>query len=512
MAEPGQIAGPADTGTRRYLTFRMDRRLYALPAEAVAEVIRMPAMARVPQAPKGLLGIANLRGNVLPVASLRGLLGHDIEAGAAASRAIVLDGAAAVALAVDGVEALVSVDAARVETRQAQLASEPGEQLTGAFQTGPSTGDTAGEVARILDLKSLLAAAFVQRERPPRPTAVRAGQAVEDRAEAFDDRQKLVTFEVAGQEYALALDVVREIIPAPEGLAFVPGADALVLGVASYRGGLLPLLSLRGLLGLPAAASQSLAKVVVTTVGGVLVGLLADRMRSVVPADPALIEPTPLVLAARTGGEARIKAIYRGDGGRRLISILEPEQLFAEDVMQRLGQDRSAALHADDAAGARDERRFLVFRLGDDEFGLPIEAVDEVAEVPTQITRLPKTPKFLEGVVNLRGEVLPVVDQRRRFDMPPMADGARRRLVVVRTERHRAGLIVDSVSEVLGSEAGDIAPAPDLTGEATRLVNGVINLETAGRIVLVLDPGELLSRAERGLLDAFQPAARRADL
>ena len=63
------------------------------------------------------------------------------------------------------------------------------------------------------------------------------------------------------------------------------------------------------------------------------------------------------------------------------------------------------------------ELRFLVFRLDDNEFALPIDAVEEVARVPDQITRLPKTPKFLEGVVNLRGEVLPVVDQRRRFDM-----------------------------------------------------------------------------------------------
>ena len=60
-------------------------------------------------------------------------------------------------------------------------------------------------------------------------------------------------------------------------------------------------------------------------------------------------------------------------------------------------------------------RQFLVFRLGAEEFGLPIAAVDEVAAAPEKITRLPKTPKFLEGVVNLRGDVLPVIDQRRRF-------------------------------------------------------------------------------------------------
>jgi purine-binding chemotaxis protein CheW len=58
---------------------------------------------------------------------------------------------------------------------------------------------------------------------------------------------------------------------------------------------------------------------------------------------------------------------------------------------------------------------------------------------------------------------------------------------------------------VLRSSADAIEPAPDLTGQPTRLVNGVINLERAGRIVLVLDPAELLSRAERSLLDAFEP-------
>ena len=78
---------------------------------------------------------------------------------------------------------------------------------------------------------------------------------------------------------------------------------------------------------------------------------------------------------------------------------------------------------------------FLVFRLGEDEFALPIDVVVEVAQAPTEVTRLPRTPRFLEGVVNLRGEVLPVIDQRRRFEMPPLADPEGRRMIVVRTLR-----------------------------------------------------------------------------
>ena len=505
MADPGLPSAQAGDA-RRFLIFRMGERRYALPAEEISEVIRVPAVARMPQGPKSLMGVANLRGAVLPVASLRGLLGQDLASGSA-TRAIVLDGAAPVALAVDSVDALVSVGADRIETGQAALAAQPGERLRGAFRA-----DGGQNVIKILDIQGLLAEAFVQGVRPRRAHGLAVGVATPQSGEEAAEGRKLVTFDVDGQEFALGLDVVQEIITAPQTLAGVPHSEALLLGVTAYRDTLLPVLSLRGLLGRPVAAqSDGREKVLVTRLGGALVGLLADRMRAIIAVDPALVDAPPSMLAARIGGESQIKAIYRGEGGRRLISILAPEQLFREEIMQRLGDGAEPRRAGSEDAAARQEVQFLIFRLGDDEFGLPIDTVDEVSQVPDRITRVPKTPEFLEGVVNLRGEVLPVVDQRRRFDMPRLEDSERRRLVVVRTERHRAGLIVDSVSEVRRSTVDAIEAAPDLTGEATRLVNGVINLEGEGRIILLLDPAELLSRTERGLLDAFEAGAR-ADL
>jgi purine-binding chemotaxis protein CheW len=492
----------------RFLTFRVGGELYALPANQIAEVIRLPAVARVPQAPKGLLGLANLRGSVLPVASVRGLIGAE-ESAEATTRAIVLDGAAPVALAVDVVEALVAVETEQIETRQAELATRPGERLKGAF-----AADGRNAIAKILDIEGLIGAAFVAeaRARPRRALAAAAGQEAET---ASDDREMLVSFDVAGQEYALTLNVVQEILDTPKSLAALPASESLVLGVTPFRDTLLPLLSLRGLLGFTTRAERAdREKIVVARVGGALVGLLADRMRGIFPADADLMEKIPPVLSARAGGEAKISAIYRGESGRRLVSVLAPEQLFREDVMQRLKASGGSAGEGDRETpkSQREERQFLVFRLGGDEFGLPIEAVDEVARVPEQITRLPRTPKFLEGVVNLRGEVLPVVDQRRRFDMPALDERTARRLVVVRTERHKAGLIVDSVSEVLRCPTDEIEPAPNLSNETVKLVHGVVNLEQAGRIVLLLDPAELLTRAERGLLDTFRAKAERAVL
>lgn len=411
-----------------------------------------------------------------------------------------------IALAVDAVDALVSLDASRIETRQAALAAEPGERLRGAFNTLTDQG-----VAKILDVHGMFEAALGQQSRPARVMQGAGGPALAGEAAEAVDEQRLVAFDVAGQDYAMALEAVQEIVPFPDALAVAPRAEAVLLGVMSYRDRLLPLLSLRGLLGFPAAAGPAgREKVVVTAVRGVLIGLVADQMRAIFRADARRIDPAPSMLAARTGGEARIKAIFRGEGGRRLVSILAPEQLFREDVMQRLGDPADAAQPSAPGAaqGQGETIQILVFRLGDEEFGLPISAVDEVARVPEKITRLPKTPPFLEGVINLRGEVLPVVDQRRRFDLPRFAGGDGQRLVVVRTERHRAGLIVDSVSEVLRSSAGAVEPAPGLaTAETTLLVSGVINLAAQGRMVLLLDPSELLSRTERGLLDAFDAGA-----
>src|ERR1700744_1097020 len=151
---PEMSTEAASTGaTRHFLTFRLDDRLYALPAGDVAEVIRIPAVARMPQSPKALLGLANLRGAILPVASGRSLLGQKGAEDAFHGRAIVMNGTAPVALTVDAVTELVALAQDDIETREAELAALPGEVLTGAFQRG-----NGGPVFKVLDINALLSA------------------------------------------------------------------------------------------------------------------------------------------------------------------------------------------------------------------------------------------------------------------------------------------------------------------------------------------------------------------
>lgn len=479
---------------QKYLTFAAGGRHYALPAGEIMEIIAMPAVARLPVSPPALLGMANLRGTAVPVASLRCLLGQ--KAGAAAPRAIVLDGPSPVVLVIDSVTALLSLEAGAIETQAALMAALPGEVLRGAFSRGT-------EATKILDVQAMLARAFAQRPqtatgRLPRRTGAAAAPAAKP--------DLFVSFAVAEQIFALAVGDVQEIMSLPPGIARIAQADAVNLGVIAFRDTLLPLLSLRGLLGFapdggaPGGGDSWRQKIIVTQVAGMRLGLLADRMGAVVVAAAENIQPMPEILSARTGGESRIRGILRHAGG--LISILAPDRLLGAEIMAKFGNTVPAAR----AAGERRVKtvQFVVFRLGDEEFGLPVEAVDEVAGLPERLTRLPKAPKFLSGVINLRGDILPVIDQRKRFGMAPYAGPAgRQRLLVLRGGKHRAGLIVDAISQVLTVPEDLVAAAPDMAGESARLVLGVINLPETQRMILLLDPAQVLTRAERALLETF---------
>jgi purine-binding chemotaxis protein CheW len=264
-------------------------------------------------------------------------------------------------------------------------------------------------------------------------------------------------------------------------------------------------LSLHALLGFPLPdRGDERPRVIVVSYGRTAVGLVADRTRDILRIDPGLVDPVPAMLT-RGEGTAELQAICRLDGGRRLVSVLSPDRLFRHDIVTNVvaeGERAREAEMADDMAAGRqaatDEQPFIVFRLDREEYAVPIAAVDEVTRRPDALTRVPKAPEFIEGVMNLRGAVIPVVDQRRRFDLPAAESTDRQRVIVITFDGMRAGFLVDSASELLKIPDSAIGPAPELSDEQVRLISRVANL--GERMILIVDAPELLDRRELGLL------------
>jgi purine-binding chemotaxis protein CheW len=453
----------------RFLALEVGDQRYGVAADLVEEVARLPKISRVPHAPPALLGLANIRGAVMPVLSLARLLGAN---DAGATRIVVVDAGEPLALTVSAVSEMTEAGAAG----------------------GLRKIDVAGLVAESLPA--------LARTRSGNRAIVAPGRDV-----AAEDRIALLVFSVAGQDFALPLTAVDEVLALPHEVATMPHADAVVLGQAAVRGAVLPLLSLRALLALHGAASDAVARVVVVRIGSHRIGLVVDGLRSVLQVPEAAIDPVPHVLS-RGGSEARIQAICRLDGGKRLVSVLAVDHLLRDDITARLLQgsaEDQETMPQPRATDAGDQ--FLLFRIGDDDFGLPIDAVEEIAPLPPKLARLPNAPAFVEGMINLRGEVIPVIDQARRFDSLTSERG-KRRIVVVRVDDLRAGFIVDDVTEVARIPATALRAAPDLGGDAdgdddVRVFERVASFADDERIVLIVSPRELLSRAERDLLRGF---------
>ena len=438
MAQARRTGAP-----EQVLSFIVSGAAYAIPAEAVLEVVRKPAITRVPHAPADLAGLMNFHGTAIPVILMSKLLGDAGPAGTSGAKIIVYGEASPVGLLVDEV---------------LQLGSASGQQTV-----------------RPVDVEQLLATAFAGL-MVPRSKVLRQA-AEETKTTAGEAVRALLTFLVGGQGFALLLEDVLEVAVLRGEVAAMPRSDATVVGLFQLRDEVLPLISLAGLLGLARETASERLHVVVIQQDGVLIGLVAGAIEGVRRIGVSAIEPVPAILQ-RGEGDAEIDAIARVGGERRLVSILSPKKLFGNrEIGKAIDQmsARTADMSTEGEADA-DRQQFVIFELGSEKYGIPIAAVDEILQLP-EITRVPKAPGFVTGVINLRGKALPVIDQRRRFETNAAGDSRRPRVIVLTIGQLQAGFIVDGVSEILRLTPASITPAPDLPGEATRIFDRVATSE-----------------------------------
>ena len=471
-------AATAQTTDNRCLEFRMGSSRFHLAAHHVVEVLRRPQVTRVPHAPAALVGIANLRGTAIPVVALDRLLDAQAQAAGAAQKLIVYDHGTPVGLLVDDV--LQFGDAATAE----------GQAIT--------------------DLDARLAAAFVAGLQFRGGRSGRSGSAAEpvETAAAVARLHGLLSFRIAGQTFALPLDSVHEVLRFSDEIAAVAGSDATVLGLIPLRQTVLPVVSLANLLALPPAATVAgSARIVVVHFDSALLGLAVDAIDAIRRLPDSAIDPVPPVLA-RSSGRAEIAAIGRADGGRTLISILSAEKLFGNSTVRQAVEAREGAVQMSGSQSSPVAlEQFLIFQLGAETYGMPIAAVDEVVRVPDIVTRMPNAPRFVAGVINLRGRPVPLIDQRQRFETPEAQAAEKPRAIIVSIGALQAGFVVDAVTEVLALPASALSAAPDFSSDQAEIFDRVAHIEADGRMILLVDAQALLSRSERDVITELAQAA-----
>ena len=153
----------------------------------------------------------------------------------------------------------------------------------------------------------------------------------------------------------------------------------------------------------------------------------------------------------------------------------------------------------------RDEQQLVVFDLASEAYGVDIGAVREIIGLQ-EITKVPRTPQFVEGVINLRGKVIPVIDLRKRFALQVAAETRDNRIVVVDIGGQDIGAVVDAVTEVLRITRDSIEPpASVITTDDSGYLLGIGKLDD--KLIILLDLQQVLSQSEQNSLVEVAMAA-----
>jgi len=462
--------------------------------------------------------MANLRGSVLPILDLRRVLGlGDVEYNDA-TRVVVTDAGSPLGLVVDRVSRVLDVARSRIDPIDSSSSAIDADLLTGVIK-----GEEGEPLTQLLNLKRMIGLEF---SAVLASTSRRPGSGQKDfvSKEDLDESQgtdELVSFMVNDQEYAFDLMEVEEIVRLPDEISRVPRSDAHVMGLIELRGQLLPLVSLRKLFALPGEPLREDSRILVVGIRRPdghkdSVGLVVDDVKEVLRVPRDVRDPMPSLLSM---GEKSVDIadICRLEGGRRLVSVLRAESLFNHAAIQAAMQSQqapgeetmSATPHATEATSndLEDTDQLVVFKLMDQEFGVSIEDVQEITRIPEQVDKVPGTPDFIIGMINLRGTVLPVLDMRLRFQMAAMEQNDRQRIVVLSLEGKRTGFVVDAVTEVLRLANEQIETSPTLSDKQARIMGRVVNLKERKRMIQVLEAVELITSEETLELSEFEASS-----
>ncbi|MGB9860570.1 MAG: chemotaxis protein CheW, partial [Moorellaceae bacterium] len=392
---------------RQYVVFQLAGESYGIAIEHLQEIIRIPPVVKVPLVPHYIRGLANLRGNILTIYDTRLQLGLPPSDDQESSRVVVIKyGNRQAGYIVDRIEGVRDIDPQYIEEFQ-----NDDSQTAKAKLVTRAAKLADNQLVLLLEVKRLLEVAE-RRDMPGTRGNYLADHVVRETA-VLEQEKQLLTFRVGGEEYGLDIADVKEIVHLPERINLLPEAPPYILGVISLRQKVLPLLSLRRIFNLP---HEGGGRVIVAYLGStrrVLAGMVVDSVAEVLRVSERLLEPVPGLLRGK--GAEEVTAICRLSE-ERLVFVLDARKMVTEEIMLE-GAAEEETLAESNKHQLEAEQQLVTFYLQEEEFALPIGSVREIIRAG-KITAVPGSLPFVKGVLNLRGNIIPVVDLRQRFAYP----------------------------------------------------------------------------------------------
>ncbi len=492
----------AAAATELFGSFALEGDQFALPALCIREVVNYPARVSVlPLSPPFLEGVFTLRGVVIPVVNLGRVFRPGARAAEASDKIAILD--------FQGVQVGLLFHATGEILRV-----RPEQRSTLSYANGDVHGVVAGTIllddgARLVQV--LDPAALVRIENVPQVLALQGAQRQTARRNQGERRQ-CVSFRVGASSFAFEMGAIQEIIRVPELQASVLNS-ALCLGRINFRGSQVAVVDFATLLSAaPAPAQRAFLpeqRIVIARIDDATIGFLVDSVDNIVNFYAEEVMAIPLLSKARAGMFGGcISKPELGD-----IIFLNHREIFSSNEISDMRAGHASLYPKDEAVKAeRDPRRgqrqvYITFAL-EHSYAMEIKQVREIIDLSGDITRPPGMPAFMRGMLNLRRQMVSVIDLRSLYHMAPLDDDGQSRILIVERGADLYGLLVDAVENIMTISdnrrfaAPKILRKPGAQGDPRGEMDEVIDIEGDGdshKTLSVFECGRLLERLAREL-------------
>ncbi len=448
------------------LEVRIGGEVFGFDADAIEQILIVPPITPMPLSDSSMLGVAVLSGKITHAIDLGSAIGSS-SANTQDEKARLLTLSCQdchESFVVDEVLDMIDIDEQRLEENH-----EQDSFLVGFYKTDE-------HVVQILSVEALLGMVDIAKFEPAKIDSLQENSETQNQNQESGELMRALFFRAGEERFAIDIEALRELIFAPEDITPISGSDAL--GMITLRDEVIALLDMDMLLGFASKAIDEKSRALIAYHEGKTVAFLVDEVEEVKTLEQSQLEEMPGGIASDM-----IASIYKE---RRSVA-----SLLASGYIR--GLVREYVIHHEEQTNQTEEEtkesnmsEVAVFKVADEEYAFDIEEVQEIIRYDT-ITPVPEAPGYMEGILNLRGSVIPVVSLPDRLGFSYEADD-KTKIVVCSVGSEKIGFVVDDVNEILFVEDNYISKSTDQEA----LFEEVINLDDGKRVILKIKVKNLL--------------------
>lgn len=492
-AQLSNVEMPAVTEEASYAFFLLDSREFGIEVKYVRETINCDSdLTQMPCSMDALDGLINLRGAIVPIINLRTRFHIKTPPPATENRiAITRFNGYLFGLRFDEISEVVRIK--KEDIKQVNTSSDDPELCN----QGVLSLDGGARIVQILDLERL----FNKYNLP------QISNNFDETRTVFRPRKQDITFMLDGQEYAIDVQSIREIIKPPE-ISRKILVDPAIRGVIDLRGELINIVDLRVYFKLAEEDVSPDSRIIILQ-GEISSGILVDAVKEVIHYEEDQILPIPVL----EYGQESFSGIVDCGSGRNVIK-LAADHLFNPALLTQLQGntelhtdyiekdsefDRRAEKTDNDIA----DRVLISFRL-DEDYAFDIGLFREIINYPDGIVRLPGLDPYHEGILNLRNTAIPIINLRRYYGMDDFTDVRDSKIIILNLKDEVIGIMVDDITEIVKPARLKVDRLPNLAADGRGQLSGH-HIEEAYRfqtdnaeekILLIYDVEKLMNDIE----------------